>query len=131
MNVTPGELNETGGKYAILSLMAATQALKNKEIDGLVTAPIHKKNVQSETFNYTGHTPFLKDYFGVADVAMLLFSGEFRGTTSCCLRRKAMRIAGEPRRLWNAGWKCRCVGAAVSNVAAAQPTIQHELTSFE
>lgn len=78
VNVTPGELTETGGKYAILSLMAATQALKNKEIDGLVTAPIHKKNVQSETFNYTGHTPFLKDYFGVPDVAMVLFSGEFR-----------------------------------------------------
>lgn len=78
VNITPGELNETGGKYAVISLKAAAQALKNKEIDGLVTAPIHKKNVQSEGFQYTGHTPFLKEFFGASDVAMVLFSGEFR-----------------------------------------------------
>ena len=76
--VTPGQLNETGGKYAVRSLMAAAHALKQNEIDGLVTAPIHKKNVQSAEFNYTGHTPFLKNYFGVNDVVMLLFSNQFR-----------------------------------------------------
>jgi len=76
--VTPGQLNETGGKYAVRSLMAAAHALKQNEIDGLVTAPIHKKNVQSAEFNYTGHTPFLKSYFGVNDVVMLLFSNQFR-----------------------------------------------------
>jgi len=78
VNITPGELNETGGKYAIISLKTAVEALKKKEIDGLVTAPIHKKNVQSESFQYTGHTPYLKDVFGVKDVAMILFSGSFR-----------------------------------------------------
>ncbi|MEJ7671859.1 MAG: 4-hydroxythreonine-4-phosphate dehydrogenase PdxA [Chitinophagaceae bacterium] len=36
-------MNETGGKYAIKSLLAAAQALKENKIDGLVTAPIHKK----------------------------------------------------------------------------------------
>jgi 4-hydroxythreonine-4-phosphate dehydrogenase len=76
--VQPGQLTDTGGKYAIRSLLAATAALKKKEIQGLVTAPIHKKNVQSAEFNYTGHTPFLKDYFGVNDVAMILFANSFR-----------------------------------------------------
>lgn len=72
VNITPGILNEIGGKYAIKSLTAAVQALKDKKIDGLVTAPIHKKNVQSSEFNYTGHTPYLKDVFGVKDVVMVL-----------------------------------------------------------
>jgi 4-hydroxythreonine-4-phosphate dehydrogenase len=76
--IQPGVLNETGGKYAIKSLLAATAALKKNEINGMVTAPIHKKNVQSAEFNYTGHTPFLKNYFGANDVVMILFANNFR-----------------------------------------------------
>lgn len=76
--MAPGELTETGGKYAVKSLMAAVQALRQNEVHGLVTAPIHKKNVQSEEFNFTGHTPFLKAAFGVNEVVMILYAGSFR-----------------------------------------------------
>jgi 4-hydroxy-L-threonine phosphate dehydrogenase PdxA len=41
--VSPGELTDIAGKYAVLSLQTAAAALKQKQIDGLVTAPIHKK----------------------------------------------------------------------------------------
>ena len=70
--INPGILNETGGKYAVKSLLAAALALKEGKIQGLVTAPLHKKNVQSNDFNFTGHTPFLKNLFAVPDVVMLL-----------------------------------------------------------
>jgi 4-hydroxythreonine-4-phosphate dehydrogenase len=76
--ISPGQLNDIGGKYAVLSLQTAVAALKQKHIDGLVTAPIHKKNIQSADFNFTGHTPYLKNIFGVNDVAMMLCSGNFR-----------------------------------------------------
>lgn len=76
--ITPGQLNEIGGKYAIISLRAAVQALKDGQIQGLVTAPIHKKNVQSDDFRYSGHTPFLKDFFGANDVAMLMTAPNMR-----------------------------------------------------
>ena len=76
--INPGILNETGGKYAILSLQTAVAALKQKHIDGLVTAPVHKKNIHSAEFNFTGHTPYLKSIFGVNDVVMMLFAGNFR-----------------------------------------------------
>jgi 4-hydroxythreonine-4-phosphate dehydrogenase len=76
--ITPGELNETGGKYAIKSLKAATQALRDRLINGIVTLPIHKKNVHSSEFPYTGHTPFFKDFFEQKDVVMLLAAGDFR-----------------------------------------------------
>jgi 4-hydroxythreonine-4-phosphate dehydrogenase len=76
--VSPGELNETGGKFAVESLKAATQALKEGIIHALITAPIHKKNVQGNDFDYTGHTPFLKAFFEVKDVLMLMAAGDFR-----------------------------------------------------
>ena len=78
IQVTPGQLTDTGGKYAVLSLQTAVAALKQKHIDGLVTAPVHKKNIQSAEFNFTGHTPYLKEMFGVNDVVMMLCAGDFR-----------------------------------------------------
>src|SRR4051794_15536359 len=44
--ITPGQLTDIGGKYAVKSLEIAVNALKEKHIDGLVTGPIHKKNIQ-------------------------------------------------------------------------------------
>ena len=76
--VTPGQLTDAGGKYAVQSLVIAAEALKDGKIDGLVTAPIHKKNTQSEEFNFTGHTPYLKNLFGVADVAMFMVAENMR-----------------------------------------------------
>ena len=54
-----GEESSTGGSYAIKSLKAAVEALKSNKIDVLVTAPIHKATIQSEDFNFPGHTDFL------------------------------------------------------------------------
>src|SRR5688572_7075840 len=76
--ITPGQLNEAGGKYAVRSLLIAAEALKKNEIQGLVTAPIHKKNVQSTEFNYTGHTPFLKVMDNAKDVLMILYADNLR-----------------------------------------------------
>jgi 4-hydroxythreonine-4-phosphate dehydrogenase len=76
--ITPGQLTNEGGKYAILSLQTAVAALKQKQIDGLVTAPIHKKNIQSADFNFPGHTPYLQKIFEVNDVVMMMCAGSFR-----------------------------------------------------
>lgn len=76
--INPGQLSDDGGKYAVISLKAAVEALKAKNIQGLVTAPIHKKNTQSDSFTYTGHTPFLKSSFNAQDVLMLMVCGDFR-----------------------------------------------------
>ena len=76
--ITPGTMNDDGGKYAIISLSIAAEALKAGKIDGLVTAPIHKKNIQSDKFNFTGHTPYLKNLFGVNDVVMLMAAANMK-----------------------------------------------------
>jgi 4-phospho-D-threonate 3-dehydrogenase / 4-phospho-D-erythronate 3-dehydrogenase len=76
--ITPGQLTDMGGSYAIKSLTTAVEALRDKKIQGLVTAPIHKKNTQSPGFDFTGHTPYLKHAFNVNDVLMLMVSENFR-----------------------------------------------------
>lgn len=76
--IVPGQLTDISGQYAVKSLVAAVEALRDNKIQGLVTAPIHKKNTQSPEFNFTGHTPYLKHAFGVNDVLMLMVSEGFR-----------------------------------------------------
>jgi 4-hydroxythreonine-4-phosphate dehydrogenase len=78
VSITPGTLNETGGKYAVKSLLAAGQALKENKIQGVVTAPIHKNNTQTADFNFTGHTPYFKNLYGANDVVMFMVAGGFR-----------------------------------------------------
>lgn len=78
VNINPGQLTLEGGKYAAISLQTAVAALKQNQIDGLVTAPIHKKNIQSADFSFTGHTPYLKNIFGAGDVAMMLCADNFK-----------------------------------------------------
>jgi 4-hydroxythreonine-4-phosphate dehydrogenase len=76
--IVPGSLTDIGGSYAVKSLTMAVDALRDKKIQGLVTAPIHKKNTQSANFNFTGHTPYLKHAFNASDVLMLMVSENFR-----------------------------------------------------
>lgn len=54
-----GKEQVEAGAHAISSLEAATLALKNGAVDVLVTAPIHKKSIQSESFKFPGHTDYL------------------------------------------------------------------------
>ncbi len=72
-----GEEDPKIGEYAIKSLESATKALKNEEIDVLVTAPINKHNIQSETFKFPGHTDYLaKELEG--NSLMFMVSGDLR-----------------------------------------------------
>lgn len=72
MNI--GEVTSEGGLYAFKSLEAATQDLLDGEIDVLVTAPINKDNIQSEEFNFPGHTEYLMQKDGAEEVLMFMVS---------------------------------------------------------
>ncbi|PHQ30712.1 4-hydroxythreonine-4-phosphate dehydrogenase PdxA [Leeuwenhoekiella nanhaiensis] len=54
-----GKEEPEAGAYAIKSLKAAVAALKNGDIDTLVTAPINKSSIQAEDFKFPGHTDYL------------------------------------------------------------------------
>lgn len=59
-----GQEQKDAGAFAIKSLRAATAALKAKHVDVLVTAPLHKNNIQAEDFKFPGHTDFLEQELG-------------------------------------------------------------------
>ena len=61
VNLENGKLDDAIGKYAIKSFQAATTALKNNQIDVLVTAPINKYNIQAEDYKFAGHTDYLNE----------------------------------------------------------------------
>jgi 4-hydroxythreonine-4-phosphate dehydrogenase len=73
-----GISNDTGGKYALLSLQRATEALVKGEIDALVTAPINKHNIQSDAFKFPGHTEYLQQQSDSNDVLMFMISEDIR-----------------------------------------------------
>ncbi|MFN5055215.1 MAG: 4-hydroxythreonine-4-phosphate dehydrogenase PdxA [Bacteroidota bacterium] len=78
VDIQPGQMTDTGGKYGVQSLQTAVKALKEKSIDALVTAPLNKYTMQSSAFSFTGHTPFLKEAFKADDVLMLMIADNMR-----------------------------------------------------
>jgi len=77
VNLDFGTLDDSIGKYAIRSFTAATQALKNNEIDALVTAPINKYNIQSDDFKFPGHTDYLNKELN-GDALMFMVSEDIK-----------------------------------------------------
>lgn len=60
VELQPGTPTQISGQKAFESLAAATEAINKEEIDVLLTAPISKDNIQSEEFNFPGHTEYLE-----------------------------------------------------------------------
>lgn len=73
----PGEVRKDAGESAVESLEAAVKALKDGDIDVLVTAPISKEAVQSEKFAFPGHTEFLSERLGEGKEAMMILCNDF------------------------------------------------------
>ena len=57
--IEPGKPTEEIGRYAVDSFVKAVEALKRGEIDVLVTAPFNKETIQSDAFEFPGHTDYL------------------------------------------------------------------------
>lgn len=73
-----GEPSTEVGAYAFRSLEAATKDLASNKVDVLVTAPIDKKYIQSDDFDFPGHTEYLARLSNVDEALMLLVSGDLR-----------------------------------------------------
>ncbi len=76
--INPGQANETGGKYAVLSLQKAVADLKEGKIDAITTAPLSKELVQSDEFKFPGHTEYLTEQAGETESLMFLVHEELR-----------------------------------------------------
>lgn len=78
IRVELGKSTPQGGEAAYISLEKAVEDLKNGSIDILITAPIDKHNIQSENFNFKGHTEYLMAKAGSEEVLMFMISESMR-----------------------------------------------------
>lgn len=77
-DIQPGQVTPEAGQAALASLQRAVDDLKAGQLDALVTAPINKYNIQSEEFQFPGHTEYLAQQFEVADNLMFMVSDILR-----------------------------------------------------
>ena len=77
VDINYGENDQKIGEYAVKSFVAATTALKEGDIDVLVTAPINKYNIQSDDFKFPGHTDYLNQELE-GDALMLMVNDNLR-----------------------------------------------------
>ena len=72
-----GEAKEDTGSRAIESVDACMAALKNEQIDLMVTAPLNKNTVKIEGKQFRGHTEYLGENLG-GEPLMILISKELK-----------------------------------------------------
>jgi len=78
VEIKAGQISEEAGKAAYMSLKRAAQDMKEQALDAIVTAPINKKNIQNEEFNFSGHTEFFADRFGISNCLMMMVSSNLK-----------------------------------------------------
>ncbi|MDF7818799.1 4-hydroxythreonine-4-phosphate dehydrogenase PdxA [Runella sp. MFBS21] len=76
--IQPGKITPEAGKGAFESLKRALEDLKAGRLDGLVTAPINKSNIQNDEFKFPGHTEYLAEAFEVSEPLMFMVSDTLR-----------------------------------------------------
>lgn len=78
IRVELGKSTRQAGESSYLALKKAVSDLREETIDALVTGPINKQNIQSDSFRHSGHTEYLKEVFNVNEVLMLMVSPQMK-----------------------------------------------------
>ena len=74
VRVELGKSTSMAGESAARPLDMAVDDIMDGKLDVLVTAPINKHNIWSESYRFPGHTEYLRSKAGVDDVLMILVS---------------------------------------------------------
>ena len=73
IKIEPGQPSQQSSELSIIALEQAVADIKKGLLDVIVTAPINKENAQGNRFNFTGHTEFFADNFGIKNEDCLMF----------------------------------------------------------
>lgn len=74
--IEPGVASKVAGEAAFIALERAVADLRNGGIDVLVTAPINKDSIQSDTFRFPGHTEYLEASVGDGDKSLMVLCSD-------------------------------------------------------
>ena len=72
----PGTLDPANAAYVLAVLDAVVAGCVSRAFDAMVTAPVHKGVINDAGMPFTGHTEYLADKTGTAQVVMLLVGGK-------------------------------------------------------
>lgn len=72
IKVDMGKPSPEAGKAALDALETALVDYNDELIDVLVTAPINKHTIQSETFHFPGHTEYIEERVGEGNKALMI-----------------------------------------------------------
>ncbi len=78
IKIEPGKSTSIAGELAFASLEAAITDVQKGLLDALVTAPINKKNIQSPSFDFPGHTEYLQKRLNTDDSLMIMVCNKLR-----------------------------------------------------
>ncbi|MGY6743023.1 MAG: 4-hydroxythreonine-4-phosphate dehydrogenase PdxA [Cecembia sp.] len=76
--VIPGVETQEAGKMALSALDHAIKDLKEGKIEGLVTAPLNKNNINTPERKFIGHTEYLTEAFDIKESLMFLVAEDIR-----------------------------------------------------
>lgn len=74
VKVEMGTPSKEAGTAALAALERALQDYKKGLFDVLVTAPINKNNIQSDSFNFCGHTEYIENRVGEGSKALMILA---------------------------------------------------------
>ncbi len=78
INITPGSPDKETGLFALNALEDACEALKNNQIDVLVTGPVNKQVINLNKPDFKGQTEFIQDKLGHDKSMMMMVSDDIR-----------------------------------------------------
>jgi 4-hydroxythreonine-4-phosphate dehydrogenase len=76
VKVELGKPSREAGKAAFEALERAMTEYKEGKYDVLITAPIHKQMIQSESFTFPGHTEYIEQCVGEGAKALMILANE-------------------------------------------------------
>lgn len=76
--VKRGSVSKLAGQASLIYLEKALKTIKEKKFNCLVTAPVSKEAISLSKPGFSGHTEFLRDYFNVKKVVMMMASAQIK-----------------------------------------------------
>ncbi len=70
-NIEAGKISKKSGQYSYDSFMNAIKLCEDKQVDAIVTMPIHKQAWMLAGLDYKGHTDLLRKHFNKEAIMML------------------------------------------------------------
>lgn len=78
LKIDPGISTDIAGKASFDALKLAVDDLNKKHIDALVTAPVNKKNMQSEKFQFSSQLRYINSFYPEITPLMMMIWNDLR-----------------------------------------------------